>query len=349
MNRQQVGTRAVAFAALLMTLVSCGRADERTLFLRAGTSDLPILVRGPESAETLVVFVHGGPGGSSIAYATAMPAAFDPISERHLFASYDQRGAGTAQGMTKDEELTLAQHTEDLGEVVALLRAQYPSVERVVLLGHSWGGTLTTNYLADETRASGIAGWINVSGATSMPRVVELSRAWAVDRAQAKVDSGEEAERWREALAWYEANPVLDAVNMAPHLENVDALGGTVHDPSQVKSNRLGSVFFSPYSVGADVHNAARTQRVMIEDLLKIDLHWELPRIRLPTLLLHGEHDGRVPVTLADEVLPLLGTPDTQKSLVRFERSGHRPFLEEPEKFVEAVNTFLDGLSAAAR
>ena len=340
--------RRFAPALLLVLLLAsgpsgCSDVDGRMLFLRSGDAYLPILVQGSPSSSTLVLFVHGGPGGSGLAYASAMPDAFRPISERHLMAFYDQRGAGSSQGDVSPDELTVAQHVQDLDDVIALLRSEYPDVGSVFLLGHSWGGALTAAYLLEPSRAAGISGWIDVDGSTDFPRTIELSRAWAMDEARAQIaDGGPDAAEWREALLWYEAHPTLGADELPTHFEHVDALGGTVHDPSKLRDDPLGALFSSPYSAMAEVHNLPLTQAAMIDELLRFDLHPELPGIRLPTLFLHGVHDGRVPPQVAREARALLGTPEADKPLLLFERSGHRPFLEEPEAFAGAVLGFVD-------
>ncbi|HEY8207896.1 MAG TPA: alpha/beta hydrolase [Myxococcaceae bacterium] len=63
---------------------------------------------------------------------------------------------------------------------------------------------------------------------------------------------------------------------------------------------------------------------------------WEVTSgaaLRVPLLLTHGRSDYIVPHTLWADVLPKLPTATFRL----FERSGHQPFLEEPEAFTRAV------------
>ena len=62
----------------------------------------------------------------------------------------------------------------------------------------------------------------------------------------------------------------------------------------------------------------------------------------MPSLLLWGKWDFVVSSTLGEEALKNLGTPDEDKSLVIFDRSGHSPMQAEPEKFVNAVLDFVE-------
>ncbi len=64
------------------------------------------------------------------------------------------------------------------------------------------------------------------------------------------------------------------------------------------------------------------------------------PRLRevcAPTLVLVGRHDPQMPPSCSEELTK--GIPDAR--LVIFERSGHYPFVEEPEAFWAAIGRFL--------
>lgn len=76
-----------------------------------------------------------------------------------------------------------------------------------------------------------------------------------------------------------------------------------------------------------------------------LDYSRRLAAVEAPTLLFTGRHDPLMPPECAEELAG--GIP--QARLIIFERSGHYPFLEEPEAFWAAVAEFLaasDGPSA---
>jgi pimeloyl-ACP methyl ester carboxylesterase len=54
-------------------------------------------------------------------------------------------------------------------------------------------------------------------------------------------------------------------------------------------------------------------------------------------LLIVGRHDPQTPVRVSRALHQRI--PDSQ--LVVFQRSGHAPFLEEPERFTEVLTAFL--------
>lgn len=59
--------------------------------------------------------------------------------------------------------------------------------------------------------------------------------------------------------------------------------------------------------------------------------------LRCPTLLVVGRHDPQTPVRVSSALHRRI--PDSE--LAVFERSGHSPFLEEPERFAQVLTAFL--------
>jgi proline iminopeptidase len=59
--------------------------------------------------------------------------------------------------------------------------------------------------------------------------------------------------------------------------------------------------------------------------------------LRCPTLLIVGRHDPQTPVKISKAIHKRV--PDSELEI--FERSGHSPFLEEPERFAQVLSAFL--------
>ncbi|MER7504928.1 alpha/beta hydrolase [Nonomuraea pusilla] len=89
---------------------------------------------------TPVIFLHGGPGtpgeGVPEGGAELAAAGFDVYA-------YDQLGAGRSTRLQDVTGYTVARHVADLDAIRGQIGA-----ERVILVGRSWGGTLTAAYLA---------------------------------------------------------------------------------------------------------------------------------------------------------------------------------------------------------
>ena len=66
-------------------------------------------------------------------------------------------------------------------------------------------------------------------------------------------------------------------------------------------------------------------------------LRKRLPLIEAPTLIVHGESDGLIPIAYAEEFARLI--PGSR--LVRLVEAGHLPTLEREDEFLAAVEGFL--------
>jgi 3-oxoadipate enol-lactonase len=69
-----------------------------------------------------------------------------------------------------------------------------------------------------------------------------------------------------------------------------------------------------------------------------------LPTVKVPTLVIVGEHDQMTPPEDSRSIAA--GIPGAQ--LVTIDQAGHMSNLENPDAFNEALLTFLGGLSSAS-
>ena len=84
---------------------------------------------------------------------------------------------------------------------------------------------------------------------------------------------------------------------------------------------------------------SSATCTTVMQDAIKLDLYPALARLNMPTLVINGRFDANVAPSVAYRIAKAI--PGAR--LEYFERSGHSPFLEEPEKFALLVEHFLDG------
>lgn len=110
------------------------------MYVKIGGIDQWIQIRGEDRSNPVILFVHGGPGTSTI----PISSGWQPWEKYFTVVQWDQRGAGRTFRMTGDSvatTMTLAQMTEDGVEVAEFVRAHLHK-DRIVLIGHSWGSFL---------------------------------------------------------------------------------------------------------------------------------------------------------------------------------------------------------------
>ncbi len=316
---------------------------------------LPVWVRGTLDSDTFVVILHGGPGSSGTQYFHL--SAFAGLEARYGVVYWDQRSSGFAQGRGAGgrSNLNAASASTDVDAILAVIQDRY-APGRLFLLGHSWGGVLGTAYLAGiPQRQEALDGWIEVDGGHNWRLGQELSVAWVQDRARSFVEgepSRRDAEYWRDALDWYAENPLgeWDRVNsmawIRRHVVYVDDADGYWVPEKRDLLDQLDEV----PGLGWHSFLGFSSQWAWFDD--RNPPIWEreydvtaalMSNIELPTLIAWGEHDGILPVELAEDARMRLGTPDADKRVVIFDDSAHSPMFEEPDAFDQAVIDFVEG------
>lgn len=105
-------------------------ADNVRLFYRA-------IGMGPET----VIVLHGGPG----LHMNYLVADLEPLGMGRRLLFYDQRGAGRSDVITDADQFTTEHYVRDLETL-----RQHFQLERMALLGHSWGAGVALFYALEH-------------------------------------------------------------------------------------------------------------------------------------------------------------------------------------------------------
>jgi len=111
--------------------------------------------------------------------------------------------------------------------------------------------------------------------------------------------------------------------------------------------NKTQNVFYSPEiatkEVVDEVFEAVNDRRKVLKILavaksaIRLNMAKDLPKISIPTALIWGENDNVTPPEVAKEFNKLL--PNSK--LFWFEKCGHAPMMEHPEKFNNTVHEWF--------
>jgi pimeloyl-ACP methyl ester carboxylesterase len=235
-----------------------------------------------------------------------------PLARDAWLLSYDPRGSGGSQRDVDPATLNVGQFVADLEG----LRAEL-GLERMALIGHSHGGYIALNY------------------ALAHPR--RVSHLILVDAQIGAFEPDGDMQQQFAALARQPQYAEAVAALTGPWELATDADLGTL-------LGRILPLYFH------DVANAAELARTVAQSqpalapfqtTMATDARFpvidRLGEIAAPTLVLNGRHDRFCPPSQAETLRH--GIPNAE--LVLFERSGHFPWIEEPQAFFAAVRSFL--------
>jgi len=260
------------------------------------------------SGEPIVV-LHGGPGFDHRQF---LPYIWD-LAERHKVILFDQRGTGLSSGPIDATSISIDSFITDIEGI----REAF-GIERMNLLGHSWGGILAMHY--GIRHPGNLRSLILCSTAASFESFAEMRAAYETDRLP-------------------EDAAVLEEIYASDEFQN--------GDPQAIE--RFWRVYFKPYF--ADQELASKLDLQFTENSIKhgnevagfilqsigeFDLHEDLRAIRCPTLVIHGDADP-MPVKYAEMIHESISGSE----LVIAEGAGHWLFVDATETFTSSVFDFL--------
>lgn len=247
--------------------------------------------------------LHGGMGTDHTLMRT-----LDPLGARLRLVHFDQRSTGRS-GRPPLPTLTMAQLADDAAGLAAHL-----GVERVLVLGHSFGGFVAQEMALRHPDL--VAGLVLIG--------TSAGQLGTTDRPDAEQGPPPPA-ALRVIAAAMMSGPLSDerfAAQMAEILPHY--------------MHRFDVTTLAPLMQDA-VYDAA-TFRATVDLLSTWSAADRLDRVTAPTLLLVGRHD------------PVCAPPATTRiarripgaEVVVFEESGHFPWLDEPTRFYPAMYDWLD-------
>lgn len=299
-------------AAALLPAISLAEPVHRTGSVHTGEVDLAYETFGAAGAALPIIAVNGGPG---LSHAYMMQNdLWRRVAAHRLVVLYDQRGTGASTRVAPNAPQTMDAQVADLE---ALRKAL--SLEQVAVLGDSYGGMIAMAYgAAHPEHVSRLI--LSDSAAPAWKDMVHLLPSVFPDREEAG-----EAEAKKLA-----ADPQAAAkAGFVNHMRMM-FYSPELRDAYLAHAGDLG---IAP-QVGAAVHQA----------IANIDLTPKLAGFKFPTLVITGRYDMNVaPLTAWNMAHAIPGS-----QLVFFEKSGHLPAYEEPDKYINVLESFLNTGKAAA-
>jgi pimeloyl-ACP methyl ester carboxylesterase len=311
------------------------RSIEERGYRRLGGINQWVMICGDDVDKPPLILLHGGPGLTE----TLFFRHYNAVLERHFTVVYwDQRGAGRSFVPTiPTSSMTLEQFVADLDELVEAVRDRLGK-EKVALFGHSWGSALGVLYAARFPEK--VAAYVGSGQLGDWPASERATYDWTLVEAERR---GE-----RRIL------DKLRAIGPPPHTAKqlwvqrmaLGRLDGLMSARAMWKMARL--VLGARDSSILDLPRTVRGFRFSIDamwsEVSALDLMKLAPELRVPVFFLLGRNDHFVAPRISVDYFEALHAPS--KQLVWFEKSGHEPFVDEPDKFNAAMVTLVRPVAA---
>jgi L-proline amide hydrolase len=267
------------------------------------------------SATTPLLALHGGPGSTHNYF-----APLEQLASERPVVLYDQIGCGKS-----DHPTDIEWSVDVFREEVATLRDQL-GLERIHLLGTSWGGML-----AQEHVLSGAQGIVSLILSSTLASLA----------------------LWNEEQLKLKAQLPPDVIEVLDRHE----AAGTYDDPEYEEAMQvyMDRHFYRGPQPRAELEAMAKGRAPEVYRAMQGPNEWtttgalkgwdtrdRLAEIDVPTLVVRGGYDMCTEPVAAELVEGIAGA----RGLV-LEDSSHTPVLEETDRYLEVVSSFMRDAEAA--
>lgn len=297
-----------------------------------------ISIRGQNKEAPVLLFLAGGPGGTQLA---AVRHSLSMLEKHFIVIGWDQPGSG--KSYESGNSLSPEDYIKD-GEALTHYLIKEFNQNKITLVGESWGSYLGLKLVEKSPD--------NYERLITTGQMVDFLETELIDYAKTielSFKSGD-FKTMNKLIAngkppYYGKNVTAKTALYLNYLTNEMNRNTAIHNPGY---NTMRDLMSPEYSI-LDKINFFRgilyTFNDVYQQLYDIDLRENVTKIEVPIMMLIGRHDLNAPTALAEEYYNLLDAP--QKKWIWFEHSGHSPWINESNLFIEEVIDFTSSFPPA--
>lgn len=275
-----------------------------------------VKVEGSKNGTTPLIILHGGPGGNHYVFERT---AGHILAQSRTVVYYEQRGCGRSEMPKSNEDYSIELLVKDFVQLKKWL-----GIDKVDLLGYSFGGELALEMavvIPEEINQLILSGPslmnTDIQKLTQFTGFMSIASPSLLNEISALLQGGGELDEIHDRI-WELAGP-----------DTVDLL--LFEDQVIASKNRL-------LWEESRLNNTGFMMKALRNHPMEVPLPLRLEQVENQTLIITGVFDRNTGVPLSK----LIHSHLSNSRLVVFEKSAHFPDLEETDKFVETVLTFLE-------
>ncbi len=305
-----MNTKKILFGCsiiLLLTISGLTHSQQFEAIKKINGAD--IFIRTIGGGEPLVI-VHGGPGlGHDYLY-----EPFKQLSDQYQLIFYDQRGCGRSEEFKKGTPITIDTMVEDLEEI----RKEF-SVDKMNLVGQSWGATIALNYIFKYPEK--VKNLILLEPAPGSSEYLTQIQQTIIKRLPK--DDMEKLIKISQSPE-LKTNPEVfkEFMNIRMNTYFFDSSFAKKKKFDYFDSDRIKKFFASSANFGPY--------------LINFNLYEKMKDINCPTLIIHGDYD-----VIPTEAIERMGKEIKNSEVHIVKDCGHFVHIEKPETYFNTIRAFL--------
>lgn len=289
-----------------------------------------ISMRGWDKNAPVLLFLAGGPGGTQMA---AVRHELAELEKHFVVVNWDQPGSGKSYYAEKIQNITIDTYIQDGYALTEYLKGRF-SQEKIYLIGESWGSALGI-FLVDKYPQS----YHSLIGTGQMIDFAETERMDYTKAMEIAENNGDTALvkklKANGEPPYYGKHVTWKSAVYLNYLSSYMARNPDIQNPGYNTLRDIGSSEYGLLDKINFFRGVINTFNDVYQQLYDIDLRADYTKLDVPVYFFLGRHDVNAPVGLVEEYERVLNAPD--KGIIWFEHSGHSPWINERDKFIEEV------------
>jgi len=298
----------IFFAVILFISEVSGTPVHESLSIKAGNILQWIKIDGDNDQHPVLLFLHGGPGGSVMSYANRFTK---DLQKHFVVVQWDQRETGKTKSLNSSPvPLTISLMEQDAVGVINYLRNKFHQ-DKIYLVGHSWGGFLALEVASHHPE-------LLAACFAASPMIYQTeSEKIAMDR------------MWQIASKGNNEEVLTGLRQIKIPFEN-----GTQLFLHRKWLYQLINKQKAPFTKSS-VENWSSTWLSLFNEASAINFFDAAPEIKCPIYFLVGRKDYQTNFNLTENYFQTLKAE--KKELFWFEDSAHGLTLTESQKFQQVI------------
>jgi proline iminopeptidase len=271
-----------------------------------------------------LMIVHGGPGASHDYF---LPYLL-PLMRTNRLVFIDERGSGKSSKIDDPKQYTIANMVEDIETLRQAL-----GLGRMSLLGHSFGGVLVQAYAFKyQKNLSHLILGSTFASTTELNQALARMKAEMDPKDRDRVSALEAGGLFGQGEIWERGRYSEEYAKLAWGKGYFPYVYQNHPDPNYDPLSSNTSTAWDVYREmwGSD------GEFVVDGNLKEVEYVDQLSQIKVPTLIIVGDHDESDPKMSREMHERIAGS-----QLVILPNSGHMTFVDQPEQFLKAVREFV--------
>ncbi len=289
-----------------------------------------INIRGENKENPVLLFLAGGPGGSQMA---AVRHDLKELEKHFVVVNWDQPGSGKSYYAATKNSLIVEDYIDDGLALTEYLCDRFKE-EKIYIVGESWGSALGVFLAADTPNR-----YHAVIGTGQMidflkTEIMDYDKGMEIAKKKDDVDKIAKLTT-NGRPPYYGSDVTWKSSEYLSYLSNYMKKNTEIQNNGY---NTLRDIFSPEYGIIDKINffrGIVTTFNHVYPQLYDIDLRVDYPKLEVPVYFLLGRHDINAPTSLVEEYADILNAP--HKKIVWFEHSGHSPWINESDKFVDEL------------